>query len=205
MPIAEDHPQRPINPYGETKLLVEGLLRDAVNAGNLRVACLRYFNAAGADPGGEHGEDHHPETHLIPLILQVALGQRERISVLGTKHGTRDGTCERDYVHVLDLADAHLRALQLLQGGRTWLACNLGTGIGSTVREVIEAAREVTGAAIPSVDVEAREGDPPGLVSDGRLASETLGWRPVRSGIRQILEDAWRWHRAHPGGYDDRG
>ena len=203
LPLAEDHPQRPISPYGETKLLAEGVLHEAAAEWGLRIACLRYFNAAGADPSGAHGEDHRPETHLIPLVLQVALGQRERILVFGDDHGTRDGTCERDYVHVDDLADAHLRALHLLQGGVERIACNLGTGTGHTVREVVEAARRVTGHAIPAEAAPRREGDPAGLVADGRHARATLGWTPRRSSLEQILGDAWAWHSARPGGYGE--
>ena len=203
LPLGEDHPQRPISPYGQTKLDAEGVLEEAARDWGLRIARLRYFNAAGAAPDGAHGEDHQPETHLIPLVLQVALGQRERILVFGVDHATRDGTCERDYVHVDDLADAHLRALHLLQGGTADIACNLGTGTGHTVREVIEAARFVTGHAIPSEDAPAREGDPAGLVADGRRARSLLGWSPRRSSLEQILEDAWAWHQAHPKGYGD--
>lgn len=203
LPIDENHPQNPISPYGETKLKVEHMLAERAKEGGPRFACLRYFNAAGADPSGAHGEDHRPETHLIPLTLQVALGQREQLLVFGTDHDTRDGTCIRDYVHIDDLADAHLRALALLQSGHDSLACNLGTGEGVTVREVIAMAREVTGHPIPSVDTERREGDPAGLISDGRRAASMLGWAPQRSDMRTLFEDAWRWHQQNPSGYSD--
>ncbi|HIG88013.1 MAG TPA: UDP-glucose 4-epimerase GalE [Planctomycetes bacterium] len=203
LPINEDHPQNPISPYGETKLKVEHMLAAEEKEVGLRFACLRYFNAAGADPSGLHGEDHRPETHLIPLTLQVALGQREQLSVFGTDHDTRDGTCIRDYVHIDDLADAHLRALSLLQSGHESLACNLGTGEGVTVREVIAMARKVSGHPVPSLDTSAREGDPAGLISDGSRAITMLGWVPRRSDLRTLLEDAWRWHRKHPTGYRD--
>lgn len=203
LPISEDHPQDPINPYGETKLKVERMLARREKDGGPRFACLRYFNAAGADPTGSHGEDHNPESHLIPLALQVALGQRESLSVFGTDHATPDGTCIRDYVHIDDLADAHLRALSLLQSGHASLACNLGTGDGISVREVIAMAREVTEQAVPSVDAPRREGDPASLTSDGSLAVSLLGWVPRRSDLRTLLADAWRWHQSHPAGYSD--
>lgn len=203
LPIDEKHPQNPINPYGETKLKVEQMLAREERDGGPRFACLRYFNAAGADPSGVHGEDHQPESHLIPLALQVALGQREEISVFGTEHDTPDGTCIRDYVHIEDLADAHLRALALLQAGHESLACNLGTGAGISVREVIAMAREVTGHPVPAVDAPVREGDPPSLTSDGALAISLLDWTPRRSDLRTLVEDAWRWHQSHPTGYSD--
>ena len=202
IPITEDHPQAPINPYGRTKLMIEHMLADYGRAYGLRYAALRYFNAAGASPDGDLGEDHDPETHLIPLILQVALGQREEILIFGDDYDTEDGTCVRDYIHVDDLADAHLRALAKLQAGETALACNLGTGQGYSVREVIEAARKVTGHAIPARTVRRRPGDPARLVSGGTLAASRLGWKPVRSSLQAILEDAWRFHKNHPAGYD---
>ncbi len=202
VPMTEDHPQKPINPYGHTKLHMEHMMHDYGKAYGLRWAALRYFNAAGASPAGDLGEHHEPETHLIPLVLQVALGQREEILVFGDDYPTRDGSCIRDYIHVDDLADAHLRALALLQGGRESLQCNLGTGTGVTVFEMIEAARKATGHAIPARTVERRPGDPAQLVSGGTRAKDELGWVPQRSGIESVLQDAWRFHEAHPRGYD---
>jgi UDP-glucose 4-epimerase len=200
MPIAESAPQQPINPYGFSKLAVERMLDDYAAAYGLASAALRYFNAAGAAADGSLGEDHTPESHLIPLVLQVALGQRPDITILGDDYPTPDGTCIRDYVHVEDLAEAHLAALDRLQPGKT-LKLNLGTGRGYSVREVIDACRRVTGHAIPAVAAPRRPGDPPELVADCRLASETLGWSPRYTTIESIVETAWRWHRTHPRGY----
>ncbi|MCG8591288.1 MAG: UDP-glucose 4-epimerase GalE [Proteobacteria bacterium] len=195
LPITESHPQNPINPYGRTKLHMEHMMQDYARAYGLRYAALRYFNAAGASPDGDLGEIHQPETHLIPLILQVALGSRPEILVFGDDYPTRDGTCVRDYVHVDDLADAHLRALARLQAGAESFACNLGTGQGFTVSEVIDAARSVTGHAIPAHVTERRAGDPAELVSGGSLARELLGWVPKRPGLEEIVSDAWRFLR----------
>jgi len=200
VPMTEDHPQNPINPYGRTKLVIEHMLSDFAHAYGLRYAALRYFNAAGASPDGGIGEDHDPETHLIPLVLQVAQGKRESISVFGSDYPTPDGTCIRDYIHVDDLADAHLRALSRLQSGTPTIHCNLGTGTGYSVLELIETARRVTGHAIPHVMAERRPGDPPELVSGGSRARELLGWSPMRSELETILRDAWAFHQAHPGG-----
>jgi UDP-glucose-4-epimerase GalE len=199
--IAEDHPQNPINPYGRTKLHMEHMMQDYSHAYGIRFAALRYFNAAGASQKGDIGEDHDPETHLIPLVLQVAQDKRKEILLFGDGYDTRDGTCVRDYIHVEDLADAHLRALSVLQGGTRQLACNLGTGQGFTVKEVVEAARRVTGHAIPARVVEPRPGDPAQLVSGGTKARELLGWVAARPKLEDILGDAWRWHQAHPAGY----
>ncbi|MEW6072258.1 MAG: UDP-glucose 4-epimerase GalE [Planctomycetota bacterium] len=201
LPIGEDHPQVPINPYGHTKLHMEHMMHDYSVAYGIRFAALRYFNAAGASRDGERGEDHRPETHLIPLVLQVALGRRAEIQIFGDDYDTRDGTCERDYVHVEDLADAHLRALCLLQEGTARFACNLGTGTGYTVREVVERARAITGAAIPAAVGPRRAGDPAVLVSGGTQAAGVLGWRPRRSSLDDLLADAWRFHSRHPDGY----
>ena len=201
LPLTEDNPQVPINPYGRTKLHMEHMMQDYSHAYGLRYAALRYFNAAGADSEGDLGEHHEPETHLIPLILQVALGQRELIEILGDDYPTPDGTCIRDYIHIVDLADAHLRALSRLQQGTQSLACNLGTGEGYSVREVIEAARRVTGHAIPERIAPRRPGDPPVLVAGGTRAFDLLGWRPRRSDLEDILADAWRFHRANPKGF----
>jgi UDP-glucose-4-epimerase GalE len=195
MPIAEATEQRPINPYGETKLVVERTLRWYGEAHGLTHATLRYFNAAGADPDCEIGEDHEPETHLIPLLLQAALGDRAQIDILGTDYPTRDGTAIRDYIHVQDLAEAHVMALQHLLGGRASLTLNLGTGTGYSVREVVAAAERITGRRIPRRELARRPGDPPVLIADPSLARQTLGWRPELSGLETILRTAWAWHR----------
>jgi len=203
LPLTEENPQVPVNPYGRTKLHMEHMMEDYANAYGLRYAALRYFNAAGAARAGDLGEDHDPETHLIPLLLQVALGQRDEIAIFGDDYPTPDGTCVRDYIHIVDLADAHLRALARIQSGTQILACNLGTGDGYSVREVIDAARKVTGHPIPERMAERRAGDPPELVSGGTRAFDLLGWRPQHSELEDILADAWRFHRAHPRGYSD--
>jgi UDP-glucose 4-epimerase len=200
MPIAESTPQQPINPYGFSKLVVERMLDDYAAAHGFGGAALRYFNAAGAAPDGSIGEDHTPESHLIPIVLQVALGQRERISVFGDDYPTPDGTCVRDYVHVEDLASAHLAALERLQEGQI-VKANLGTGRGYSVREVIDACRKITGHAIPAVTAPRRAGDPPELVADARLSRQLLNWQPQYTSIESIVETAWAWHRAHPHGY----
>jgi UDP-glucose 4-epimerase len=201
IPMTESHPQVPINPYGRTKLHMEHMLQDYARAYDMRAAALRYFNAAGAASAGDLGEDHVPETHLVPLVLGVALEERADVAIFGQDYPTRDGTCVRDYVHVEDLADAHLRALALLQSGTRELACNLGTGTGYSVKEVIEAARLVTGHAIPARVGPRRAGDPAELVSGGTRARDLLGWVPQRAALPRILEDAWRFHRRHPRGY----
>ncbi len=201
VPIPDDAPVAPITPYGQTKLDVEHLLASFNRAHGMRYACLRYFNAAGAAPDGTLGEVHLPETHLIPLVLEVAMGQQDGLKIFGQDYPTPDGTCVRDYIHVCDLATAHLSALALLQGGEESLTCNLGTGHGFSVMEIVEAAREVTGHPIPVTVVDAREGDPAFLVSGGTRAASVLGWAPQRSDLRTILEDAWRFKQAHPDGY----
>ena len=203
VPIPDDHTQDPINPYGRTKLHMEHMMDDFARAYGMRFAALRYFNAAGASTTKDLGEDHRPETHLIPLVLQVALGKREEILLFGDDYDTPDGTCIRDYIHVEDLADAHLRALAKLQGGTDRLAVNLGTGSGFSVLEVVEAARRVTGHPIPARVVDRRPGDPAMLVSGGTLAGELLGWEPARTDVQDIIADAWRFLQAHPDGYDD--
>jgi UDP-glucose 4-epimerase len=200
MPIAETTPQQPINPYGFSKLVVERMLDDYAHAYGLGFAALRYFNAAGAAPEGDLGEDHDPESHLIPIVLQVALGQREKIMIFGDDYPTPDGTCVRDYVHILDLASAHLAALERLQPGQG-IKLNLGTGRGYSVKEVIEACRQITGHAIPAAIAPRRPGDPPELIADARLARERLGWSPKYATIDSIVETAWNWHRTHPRGY----
>lgn len=195
LPIPEDHPQNPINPYGATKLMVERILSDFDHAYDLRSVRFRYFNAAGADPQGRLGEDHTPETHLIPLVLLAALGQRESISIFGTDYDTPDGTCIRDYIHVTDLAQAHVQGLDyLLQGGTTEIF-NLGNGNGFSVREVIETAQTVTDQLIKVVEVERRPGDPAVLVGSSQKAQSVLGWQPEYADLKVILEHAWRWHQ----------
>lgn len=200
MPISEDFPQQPINPYGFTKLVIERALDDYARAYNWRFAALRYFNAAGANPEGDIGEDHDPESHLIPIVLQVALGQRDAITIFGDDYPTPDGTCIRDYIHVDDLASAHLKALDKLTPG-SGLKLNLGTGRGYSVREVIDACRRVTGHPIPETIGPRRPGDPPELVADSRRAQQTLEWQPKYTDIESIVATAWRWHQAHPRGY----
>ena len=202
VPIREDHPQAPINPYGFTKLAIERALADYSHAYGLGYAALRYFNASGAAEDGTIGEDHDPETHLIPLVLQVALGQRESVDIFGTDYPTPDGTCIRDYIHVDDLASAHLRALEKLSDGAA-LKLNLGTGHGASVQEVVDVARAVTGHKIPTRHAGRREGDPPELVADPAAAKHTLGWEARFKDVRPIIESAWRWHQAHPNGYGD--
>lgn len=203
VPITEATPQQPINPYGRTKLIVEWLLADYAAAYGLGYAALRYFNAAGAAQDGAIGEDHQPETHLIPLALQVALGQRPHLDVFGDDYPTPDGTCIRDYIHVDDLAEAHVLALHQLQPGQG-LKLNLGTGRGFSVREVLNACRAVTGRPIPARIAPRREGDPPALVAATAQAEQVLGFKACYDTIEAIVETAWRWHRDHPHGYDDR-
>jgi UDP-glucose-4-epimerase GalE len=202
VPITEEEPQKPINPYGVGKLAVERALADYAAAYRWSYAALRYFNAAGANPDGIIGEDHDPETHLIPLTLQVALGQRPHIEVYGTDYPTPDGTCIRDYIHVDDLAEAHLLALEKLEPGEE-LRYNLGTGRGYSVREVIRTAEEVTGKRIAVKEGPRRPGDPPELVAAAAKAQRELGWQPRYPELRSIIETAWGWHRSHPRGYPD--
>jgi UDP-glucose-4-epimerase GalE len=203
VPIAEDEPQKPINPYGRTKLAVEMALCDHAAAYGWKVAILRYFNAAGASTDGRLGEDHDPETHLIPLVIQAALRRRSHIDILGTDYPTTDGTCIRDYIHVEDLAEAHLRALEVVVPSRP-VICNLGTGQGRSVRQVIRAVEEVSGTEIPVRESPRRPGDPPILVAAAARAKELLGWQPRLSDLASIVRTAWEWHRAHPDGYQDR-
>ncbi len=200
VPITEDEKQQPINPYGQTKLASERALADFAHAYQWSCAALRYFNAAGASPDGTIGEDHQPETHLIPLIVQAAMGQRPYIEIFGNDYPTPDGTCVRDYIHVDDLAEAHLLALEKLRPGQP-LYCNLGIGKGYSVREVIRAVEEVTGQKVPVVEGPRRPGDPPALVAAADQARAELGWQPRYQDLRSIVETAWNWHRQHPQGY----
>lgn len=193
--ISEEDPQDPINPYGETKLIVERMLRDFDAAYGIKSVSLRYFNAAGADPDALIGEDHSPETHLIPLVLDAAAGFSPKVTVFGTDYDTPDGTCIRDYIHVTDLADAHVRALTYLMEGNGSSAFNLGNGRGYSVKEVIEAAGRVTGTEVPVEEGARRPGDPPSLVGSSVKAREVLGWTPAYAGIDTIIEHAWRWHQ----------
>jgi len=197
-PIVETTRLKPVNAYGESKLMVETMLSWFSRLHGLRYAALRYFNAAGGRP--ERGEDHSPETHLIPLTLQVALGKRPQISIYGTDYPTPDGTCIRDYIHVDDLAQAHLLALEALEE-REVLIYNLGNGNGFSVREVIEVCREVTGHPIPAVETPRRPGDPPILVASSKRIQRELGWKPRISALEEIVASAWEWHRRHPQGY----
>jgi len=198
MPIDEVERIVPGSPYGESKFILERILHWLDQIYDFRYATLRYFNAAGAS--GERGEDHTPEFHLIPIVLQVALGQREQVKVFGDDYPTRDGTCVRDYIHVLDLAQAHILALRALdQGSRTY---NLGNGQGFTVKEVIDAAREVTGHPIPSEVIARRPGDPAVLIASSDKIRRELGWKPKYPDVRDIIESAWKWHQSHPNGYE---
>jgi UDP-glucose 4-epimerase len=195
IPVSEDQPKQPINPYGMSKLMVEHILDDFDRAYGLRSVRFRYFNAAGADPEGRLGEDHSPETHILPLVLLTAMGKRESISIYGTDYDTPDGTCLRDYIHVTDLAQAHILGLEyLLKGGSTEVF-NLGNGQGFSIREVIEAARVVTGRPIAVTLADRRPGDPPILVGSGEKAKQVLGWNPQYADLETILKHAWQWHQ----------
>ncbi len=195
LPMAETHPQAPLNPYGRSKLMVEQALADYDRHAGFRSTVMRYFNAAGADPEGRIGEWHEPETHAIPLAIQVALGQRSHFTIFGEDYGTRDGTAERDYVHVLDLADAHVLAVRRLLAGGASDSYNLGAGAGTTVRELVDGVGRVAGAPLAVQVAPRRQGDAPALVADNAKAREQLGWRPSRD-LDAILSSAWRWHGA---------
>ena len=195
IPITEDHPQNPINPYGRTKLMIENILADYARAYDFQYVSLRYFNAAGADPEGDVGEWHEPETHLIPLILDAACGRRENIKVFGADYETPDGTCIRDYIHVTDLAQAHVLALEYLLDGGCSNIFNLGNGNGFSVREVIDCARQVTGKDIQEKIAERRPGDPPELVGSAQKAQALLGWKPEHYDLNDIVETSWHWHQ----------
>jgi UDP-glucose 4-epimerase len=200
IPISENEKIVPGSPYGESKHVLERVLHWLDRIKGLRYAALRYFNAAGASPSGDRGEDHDPETHLIPITLQVALGQRDKIIIFGDDYPTRDGTCVRDYIHVVDLAQAHILALEALdQGSRTY---NLGNGRGFTVKEVIETCRRVTGHPIPAEVGDRRPGDPPTLIAGSDKIQEELGWQPQYPDLETIVAHAWQWHRTHPHGYE---
>ncbi len=202
-PIEETDRTEPTNVYGETKLMMERMIRWYDRVLNVRYVALRYFNAAGAHESGKIGEDHRPETHLIPIVLQTALGQRSHISVFGEDYPTEDGTCIRDYLHVSDLADAHLRAIDYLKNGGKSDVFNLGSGSGFSVREIIETARKVTGKEIPVKTEPRRAGDPATLIASSQKAREVLGWTPARENIETIIASAWNWHQSRPDGYND--
>jgi UDP-glucose 4-epimerase len=202
IPIPEDAPQAPVNPYGETKRDFERMLAERAPREGIAVVSLRYFNASGATE--QRGEDHDPETHLIPNVLAAALGQRPSVDVFGTDYPTADGTAVRDYVHVADIADAHVRALHVPIDARAPVAVNLGTGAGRSVREVVDIARRVTGKAIPIRERPRRPGDPPALVAAVGRAADVLGWRASRSDLEGVIDSAWRWHQRHPHGYRER-
>ncbi|MEM8779198.1 MAG: UDP-glucose 4-epimerase GalE [Cyanobacteria bacterium P01_G01_bin.49] len=195
VPIAEDHPQNPVNPYGASKLVVERILRDFDQAYNLKSVCFRYFNAAGANPDGLLGEDHNPETHLIPLVLLTALGKRDFISIFGTDYPTPDGTCIRDYIHVADIANAHLLGLEYLLNGGNSDVFNLSNGSGFSIKQVIETAKAVTGREINVNLAERRAGDPPILSGSSDKARKILGWNPQYPDLTDILAHAWQWHQ----------
>ncbi len=194
-PIDESHPKTPINPYGCSKLMVEQILQDYDRAYGLKSTCMRYFNAAGADPDGELGERHNPESHLIPLILQAASGRRADIKVFGRDYATEDGSCVRDYIHINDLCSAHALALNRMQKTNTSAAYNLGNGMGFSVQQVIAACKRVTGIDFTVTDAERRAGDPAVLVADSKLAQQELGWTPERNSLDTIIDTAWRWEQ----------
>lgn len=199
-PIEESDRTDPTNPYGASKLAIEGLLKWSDAAYGIKYAALRYFNAAGSNTGVGIGEDHSPETHLIPIVLQCALGKRDHVGIYGDDYPTADGTCVRDYIHVRDLVSAHLLALEYLDKGGQSGAFNLGSGDGFSVKEIVETARKVTGKAIPAVIEPRRAGDPSTLIASNHKAREVLGWQPER-GLEEIIADAWVWHQSHPEGY----
>lgn len=202
VPIDEAHAKNPLNPYGRSKLMVEQALGDYERAYGIKSVCLRYFNAAGADPEGQLGERHEPETHLIPLVLQAISGRRDNITVFGRDYDTPDGTCIRDYIHIVDLCSAHLLALQKLMETNTSRRYNLGNGNGFSVQEVIAAAQKVTGKPINVAEGERREGDPARLVADASLARSELGWKPVYADLETIIQHAWQWESKTVGKHD---
>ena len=203
IPILEDDRTCPTNPYGETKLAMEKMMKWSANAYGLKYVSLRYFNACGAHKSAKIGEAHNPESHLIPLVLQVPNGKRESVSIYGTDYDTPDGTCIRDYIHVTDLAEAHILAVEYLMKGGESNVFNLGNGVGYSVREVIETARKVTGHPIPAVEIPRRAGDPARLVASGEKAKTVLGWEPKITSLEDIIRSAWVWHSTHPNGYNE--
>ena len=204
VPIKETTPQNPINPYGESKLMMEKIMRWADKAYGIKFVPLRYFNVAGAKPDGSIGEDHMPETHLLPIVLQVAMGKRDKLQIFGDDYNTPDGTNIRDYVHPLDLADAHILAVDYLKAGNPSTAFNLGSSTGFSNREILEAARKVTNKEIPAEIAPRRGGDPDVLVASSTKAREVLGCKPQFDDISKIIETAWKWHTLHPEGYQDK-
>lgn len=201
IPILETDSTEPTNPYGETKLAMEKMFKWTANAHGLKYVSLRYFNACGADESGLIGESHNPESHLIPIILQVPNKQREHVSIFGTDYPTTDGTCIRDYIHVTDLAQAHILAVKYLLDGGDSDIFNLGNGVGFSVRDVIETARKVTGHPIPAIESARRAGDPAMLIASSQKAKDILGWKPQHDSLEEIIESAWRWHKNHPNGF----
>lgn len=201
IPIEETAATNPESTYGETKLMMEKMLKWCDKAYGMRFVALRYFNVAGAKVDGTIGEDHNPESHLLPIILQTALGQREKFTIYGEDYETPDGTCIRDYVHVVDLIDAHILALEYLQAGNSSNTFNLGSSTGFSVKQMLEAAREVTGKEIPATVVSRRAGDPSTLIAASDKAREVLGWKPQYTEVNKIIESAWNWHVKHPEGY----
>lgn len=204
VPITEDMPEKPESAYGESKLMAEKMLKWCDAAWGIKYVSLRYFNVAGAKTDGSIGEDHHPETHLIPILLQTALGQREEVLIFGTDYDTKDGTCIRDYVHVSDLIDAHILALEYLQNGGDSGIFNLGSSSGFSVLEMVNAARQATGRGIKARAAERRPGDPGTLIASSDKARNILGWNPKQTDITEIVESAWNWHQHHPNGYKDK-
>ena len=203
VPIVETLPTNPTNPYGETKLAIEKMLKWSDQAYGLKSVCLRYFNAAGADPEGRIGEDHDPESHLIPIVLQTALGQRDQVQVFGDDYQTEDGSCIRDYIHVMDLADAHFLAVKKLKNDGISSIYNLGIGQGFSVKQVIDVCREVTGHEIPAAIAPRRAGDPAVLIASPEKAKSELSWEPKFTNLKDIVKHAWSWHSAHPNGYQN--
>ncbi len=201
VPIEEDSPPLPVNPYGETKLIFEKILESCKVAHGLQYISLRYFNAAGADPDGLIGEDHHPETHLIPTVLMALLKKGRKVPIYGTDYDTPDGTCIRDYIHIVDIAEAHILALEALHGGEGSDIFNLGNGKGFSVKQIIQMASTVTGRTIPVIETQRRPGDPPILIASSEKIGRKLGWFPRYEKLEDIIATAWRWHRTHPHGF----
>ncbi|KIO96337.1 UDP-glucose 4-epimerase [Levilactobacillus brevis] len=204
IPIKETDPQVPTNPYGESKLMMEKIMRWSDEAYGIKFVALRYFNVAGAKEDGSIGEDHHPETHLVPIILEVAAGERDQLAIFGDDYLTKDGTNVRDYVHVVDLADAHILALEYLKAGHDSDAFNLGSSTGFSNKEMLEAARKVTGKEIPAKMAPRRAGDPSTLIAASDKARKTLNWQPRFDNVEDIIRTAWNWKQTHPAGYNDR-